>query len=107
MQAHKETLADRLAAVVDTVSPEAEGHGSAIEMTGLTKSYGIVLAVDQLNLTIKRGEIFGFLGPNGAGKTTTMRMLLGLVKPTSGTANILGMNISTQLPEILQRTGSV
>lgn len=107
MQAHKETLADRLAAVVDTVSPADEGHGPAIDMTGLTKSYGAVLAVDRLDLTIKRGEIFGFLGPNGAGKTTTMRMLLGLVKPTSGTASILGMDISTQLPEILQRTGSV
>jgi ABC-2 type transport system ATP-binding protein len=107
MQAHRDTLADRLAAVVDTVSPTEEGHGPAIETTGLTKSYGTVLAVDQLDLTIKRGEIFGFLGPNGAGKTTTMRMLLGLVKPSSGTASILGMDISTQLPEILRRTGSV
>lgn len=107
MQAHKDTLADRLTAVVDTVSPEDEGHSPAIEMVGLTKSYGTVLAVNQLDLTIQRGEIFGFLGPNGAGKTTTMRMLLGLVKPTAGTATILGLDIASKLPEILTRTGSV
>jgi ABC-2 type transport system ATP-binding protein len=107
MQAHRDTLVDRLAAVVDKVAPSDESRGPAIEMVGLTKSYGTLLAVDQLDLTIHRGEIFGFLGPNGAGKTTTMRMLLGLVKPTAGTAAILGMDIATQLPEILKRTGSV
>jgi ABC-2 type transport system ATP-binding protein len=107
MQVHKDTLEDRLAAVVDTVSPTDESHSPAIEMVGLTKSYGTLLAVNHLDLTIRRGEIFGFLGPNGAGKTTTMRMLLGLVKPTAGTASILGMDISTHLPEILRRTGSV
>jgi ABC-2 type transport system ATP-binding protein len=107
MQAHKDTLAARLAAVVDTVSPADESDGPAIETVGLTKSYGSLTAVDHLDLAIKRGEIFGFLGPNGAGKTTTMRMLLGLVKPAAGTASILGLDISTQLPEILARTGSV
>ncbi|TDD67184.1 ABC transporter ATP-binding protein [Jiangella aurantiaca] len=56
----------------------------------LTKRYGDRLAVDDVSLTVRRGEVYGFLGPNGAGKTTTLRMLLGLVRPTSGTATILG-----------------
>jgi len=61
-----------------------------IETRGLTKRYGGVLAVDNLDLAVRRGEVYGFLGPNGAGKTTTLRMLLGLVKPSSGTAAVLG-----------------
>jgi ABC-2 type transport system ATP-binding protein len=73
----------------------------------LTKRYGTLLAVDHLDLTVERGEIFGFLGPNGAGKTTTMRMLLGLIGPTSGTAEVLGMDIRTHMPQILARTGSI
>jgi ABC-2 type transport system ATP-binding protein len=56
----------------------------------LTKRYGERTAVDAVNLTVTRGEIYGFLGPNGAGKTTTLRMLLGLVRPTSGEARVLG-----------------
>jgi len=69
---------------------------NAIEIRDLTKSFHNVLtredviAVDHLNLNIRRGEIFGFLGPNGAGKTTTIKTLLGLIFPTSGTASILG-----------------
>ena len=53
----------------------------------LTKRYGDRLAFDAVNLTVRRGEIYGFLGPNGAGKTTTLRILLGLVRPTSGEAS--------------------
>ncbi|ACQ82319.1 ABC transporter related [Beutenbergia cavernae DSM 12333] len=56
---------------------------------GLTKRYGDRLAVDAVDLTVRRGEVYGFLGPNGAGKTTTLRMLLGLVRPTAGTARVL------------------
>jgi ABC-2 type transport system ATP-binding protein len=56
----------------------------------LTKRYGERLAVDEVSLSVRRGEVYGFLGPNGAGKTTTLRMLLGLVRPTSGTARVLG-----------------
>jgi ABC-2 type transport system ATP-binding protein len=56
----------------------------------LTKRYGDRLAVDAVSLTVRRGEVYGFLGPNGAGKTTTLRMLLGLVRPTSGEATVLG-----------------
>lgn len=62
-----------------------------VETTRLTKRYGKHAAVDSVDLTVQRGEVMGFLGPNGAGKTTTMRMLMGLVRPTSGEALVLGM----------------
>ncbi len=62
-----------------------------VETSGLTKRYGgRITAVDDLDLGVRRGEVYGFLGPNGAGKTTTLRMLLGLIKPSSGTATVLG-----------------
>jgi ABC-type multidrug transport system ATPase subunit len=61
-----------------------------VETTGLTKRYGPRAAVDHVELHVRRGEVYGFLGPNGAGKTTTLRMLLGLVRPTSGTVRVLG-----------------
>jgi ABC-type multidrug transport system ATPase subunit len=61
-----------------------------IETRGLTKHYGDIIAIDHLNLRVRRGEVYGFLGPNGAGKTTTLRLLLGLSKATSGDAVVLG-----------------
>jgi len=62
-----------------------------VETKGLTKRYGgTILAVDQLDLNVFKGEVYGFLGPNGAGKTTTLRMLLGLIRPTSGSATVAG-----------------
>ena len=61
-----------------------------VTTTDLTKRYGERLAVDSISMSIRRGEVYGFLGPNGAGKTTTLRMLLGLVRPTAGTAQVLG-----------------
>jgi len=61
-----------------------------VETTDLTKRYGPRAAVDRVGLRVRRGEVYGFLGPNGAGKTTTLRMLLGLVRPTSGTVRVLG-----------------
>jgi ABC-2 type transport system ATP-binding protein len=61
-----------------------------VQTEGLTKRYGERLAVDDVALCVRRGEVYGFLGPNGAGKTTTLRMLLGLVRPTSGRATVLG-----------------
>src|SRR5918996_4874692 len=66
------------------------GSEYLIETKDLTKRYGSVRAVDRLNLAVRPGEVYGFLGPNGAGKTTTLRMLLGLVRATSGTAAVLG-----------------
>ncbi|HUA13485.1 MAG TPA: ABC transporter ATP-binding protein [Candidatus Sulfotelmatobacter sp.] len=65
---------------------------SAIATNGLTKHYGSVKALDNLDLIVKKGEIFGYLGPNGSGKTTTIRAMLGLIKPTSGTCKIFGLD---------------
>src|SRR5215211_3654665 len=77
-----------------------------IETRGLSKRYGDdLLAVDRLQLRVSRGEVYGFLGPNGAGKTTTLRMLLGLVRPTSGDATVLGAPPGA--PEGLARIGSM
>lgn len=78
---------------------------NAIEIEGLTKRFGDVLALDHLNLSVQRGSVFGFLGPNGAGKTTTQRLLVGLARPTEGTARILGDDILTDAPKIRQRMG--
>ena len=71
-----------------------------ISTAGLTKRYGSTLALDRLDLEIRPGEVFGFLGPNGAGKTTTIRLLLGLIHPTSGTARVLGGDAWTDVVEI-------
>lgn len=65
----------------------------AIKIKNLTKKYDKIIAVDKINLTIKKGEIFGLLGPNGAGKTTTLMMLSTLLKPTSGSAIVLGFDV--------------
>jgi ABC-type multidrug transport system ATPase subunit len=65
-------------------------HPPLVETSGLGKRYGSVTAVQDLNISVRRGEVYGFLGPNGAGKTTTLRMLLGLIRPSSGTATVLG-----------------
>ncbi|MDD6615631.1 MAG: ATP-binding cassette domain-containing protein, partial [Lachnospiraceae bacterium] len=65
---------------------------TCIEISHLTKRYGEKVAVNDLNLTIRKGEVFGLLGPNGAGKTTTILMLLGLTEPSAGNAKICGMD---------------
>jgi ABC-2 type transport system ATP-binding protein len=66
-------------------------HTTIVETHGLTKKYGSgVLAVDSVDMSVRRGEVYGFLGPNGAGKTTTLRMLVGLIRPTSGTVTVAG-----------------
>jgi ABC-2 type transport system ATP-binding protein len=70
------------------------GASAAIQLRDLTKVYGQTRALDNVNLTVAAGSVFGFLGPNGAGKTTTLRILAGLAAPTAGQANILGRNIS-------------
>ncbi len=79
--------------------------GSRIEITSLTKRFGSFVAVDDLSFAVDPGRITGFLGPNGAGKTTTLRMLLGLVHPTSGTATIAGQNYR-DLPDPLRGVGA-
>ncbi|MGL5851594.1 MAG: ABC transporter ATP-binding protein [Phycicoccus sp.] len=80
-------------------------EGARIEVQGLTKRFGSFVAVDDLSFTVEPGRITGFLGPNGAGKTTTLRMLLGLVRPTSGTGTI-GGRIYHDLPAPLQTVGA-
>jgi ABC-2 type transport system ATP-binding protein len=74
---------------------------------GLTKRFGKRGAVDGLNLEVRRGQVFGFLGPNGAGKTTTIRLLLGLVRPNGGDAELFGVSIRRQRLEALRRVGAM
>src|SRR5205085_621229 len=62
---------------------------------GLTKLYGSLTALDHLDLALEKGDVFGFIGPNGAGKSTTMKILAGLLKPTYGAAEVLGLNVLT------------
>ncbi len=80
---------------------------TVISTQGLTKVYPDVRAVDGLDLNVPRGAVYGFLGRNGAGKTTTIRTLLGLARPTAGSAQVLGLDIRKDTVAILQRTGFV
>ena len=78
---------------------------SAIEVTGLTKTFGTFTAVDGIDVTVPRGQIFGFLGPNGSGKTTTIRMLCGTMRPDSGTALVLGEDVVHHPDRVQRRIG--
>ena len=78
-----------------------------IDVSGLTKSFNEIIAVDNLTFTVKEKGVYGFLGPNGAGKSTTIRMLLSLIKPTNGEIRIFGLDLSTHRKEILQRIGAI
>ena len=77
----------------------------AIQCQQLTKRFGARVAVNNLSIEIPKGSIYGFLGPNGSGKSTTIRMLCGLLVPTSGTGTVLGFDVMTQSEEIKQRIG--
>ena len=77
----------------------------AVVMESLTKRFGDFVAVDNVNCAVSRGEIFGFLGPNGAGKSTTIRILCGLLTPTSGRAIVGGLDVSTEAEKIRQNIG--
>ena len=78
---------------------------NAIETNKLTKSYGKSRGIKDLMLTVEEGDFFGFIGPNGAGKSTTIRTLLGLIKPTGGSAKVLGLDILTEKDKILKEAG--
>ncbi|MDD3748757.1 MAG: ABC transporter ATP-binding protein [Candidatus Bipolaricaulis anaerobius] len=78
-----------------------------IQVEGLTKAYGDLLAVDQISFEVQEGEIFGFLGPNGAGKTTTIRMLTGLSQPTAGAARVLGYEVRSEIVQAKKHLGVV
>lgn len=77
----------------------------AIKIENLTKYYGKARGVKQINLTVSEGEFFGFIGPNGAGKSTTIRTLLGLIRPTSGSASVLGLDVAVDREKILEEIG--
>jgi ABC-2 type transport system ATP-binding protein len=77
----------------------------AIIARGLTKCFGDFTAVDSIDFEVRQGEIFGFLGPNGSGKTTTIRMMLGLLQPTAGDLNVLGVDVAERAREIRPRVG--
>jgi len=78
---------------------------SAIDTDGLTKTFGEVTAVEDLDLTVDAGEVYGFLGPNGAGKSTTINMLLDFISPTEGSARVLGHDPQTEAKTIRRKTG--
>lgn len=77
----------------------------AVQVRELSKTFGDFSAVDRVSFDVPRGQIFGFLGPNGAGKTTTMRMLLGLLKPSGGSATILNLDVVRQTEQVRRRIG--
>ncbi|MFQ5554906.1 MAG: ABC transporter ATP-binding protein, partial [Acidimicrobiia bacterium] len=78
---------------------------AVIETRELTKLYGDVVGIERLDLTVTRGEVFGFLGPNGAGKSTTIRLLLDFIRPTAGTSAVLGLDSRKESIEIHGRVG--
>jgi len=77
----------------------------AVVLTGLTKRFGEFVAVDNVSCTVQRGEIFGFLGPNGAGKSTTIRILCGLLTPTTGRASVNGLDVARDAEAIRRQIG--
>ena len=82
-----------------------QNHEAPILLQNLTKRFGTFTAVDDVSFNVQSGEVFGWLGPNGAGKTTTIRMLLGLIKPTSGNAFVSGFNSATQTKSVHAHVG--
>ncbi|MDI7238767.1 ATP-binding cassette domain-containing protein [Providencia huaxiensis] len=92
-----------LAAIVPQIPPAPEE--TVIEARNLTKKFGQFAATDSVNFQVKRGEIFGLLGPNGAGKSTTFKMMCALMKPTSGQALVLGMDLKTSSNKVRQQLG--
>ncbi|MBB5938089.1 ABC transporter ATP-binding protein [Streptomyces zagrosensis] len=92
----------------EPVDEPSAGSTLAVETRGLTKRYrGGQLAVDGLDLLVPRGSVFGFLGPNGSGKTTTIRMLMGLIEPTSGAARLLGAAMPAASRQVLPKVGAL
>jgi ABC-2 type transport system ATP-binding protein len=85
----------------------ASSYTPAAKLTGVSKRYVDVTAVDYLDLEVKKGEIFGLLGPNGSGKSTTLKMMLGLVKPDFGSVNVLGINVEDDPVAVKRKIGYV
>lgn len=85
--------------------PVMNTNGTAIIARHLTKRFDSFTAVNEIDFEVQRGEIFGFLGPNGSGKTTTIRMMLGLLRPTEGRVEVLGVDVIRNPGKIRQRIG--
>lgn len=85
----------------------APDYMSAVDLQGVTKRYSEILAVDNISLQVKTGEIFGLLGPNGSGKSTTMKMLLGLVQPDGGSVSVLGIDVQKDPVQVKRQVGYV
>src|SRR2546423_9908452 len=100
-------MAEKVMTVPEMNTPRTFTGDIVLRTNNLTKQYGKRIAVKNLNLEVRRGEIMGFLGPNGAGKTTTIRMALGLIAPTAGSAEILGQEVATHGSRILPRVGAL
>jgi ABC-2 type transport system ATP-binding protein len=90
-----------------SVPPSPDADAAAVATVGLTKRFGSQLAVSGINLAVPRGSVYGFLGPNGSGKTTTIRMLLGLIQPTGGSQQLLGVGMPAGANAVLPRVGSL
>jgi drug efflux transport system ATP-binding protein len=88
-----------------SVAVSRAGDATAIDARNLRKTFGSLVAVDGLTLTVARGEVFGLLGPNGSGKTTTIRMFCGLLQPTSGSATVAGCDVVTAGEDVRRRIG--
>jgi ABC-2 type transport system ATP-binding protein len=91
----------------EQVKSEAPSGSLAVETSALVRKFGDFVAVDNLNLTVRKGSFFGFLGPNGAGKSTTIKMLTGLLAPTSGNIRVLGRDLQQEPLEVKRRIGVV
>ena len=100
-------MAEKVMTVPEMNTPRTFTGDIVLRTNNLTKQYGKRIAVKNLNLEVRRGEIMGFLGPNGAGKTTTIRMALGLIAPTAGSVEILGQEVATHGSRILPRVGAL
>ncbi|MEO6893262.1 MAG: ABC transporter ATP-binding protein [Ktedonobacteraceae bacterium] len=100
MQAHN-------ASTAAMTTPPSQASGTVLRTFDLTKHYGARVAVNHLNLEVRRGEIVGFLGPNGAGKTTSIRMILGLIAPTAGRVELFGRDLAAEHTHLLPRIGAL
>jgi ABC-2 type transport system ATP-binding protein len=89
------------------IHPLEQPPEPALQLCGLTKHYGRAIAVSELDLVVQRGTVLGLLGPNGAGKSTTLRMLMGLLRPTSGSVRVLGLDVFRHPSRVKQQVGYV
>src|SRR4026208_577368 len=93
------------APITSAIHPPSKDGDIAVQTIALRKVFGTLVAVDNLDLEIHRGEVFGLLGPNGSGKTTTIRMLCGLLEPTAGQATVAGIDVARDPEGVRQRIG--